>query len=163
MNKNNKKVLRIAMAAMIAALYVTLTFIFAPISFGNLQVRVSECLTILPLFTPAAVPGLFIGCILGNMLGGAILPDIIAGSIATLLGAVGTRMLRKTHPVLATLPPVLTNMLIVPFVLRYGYGVTLPLWLMSITVGIGELISCTVLGMILYRVFNRRKEILATC
>ena len=79
----------IARGGIIAALYVVLTYIFAPISFGPIQVRIAEMLTILPLFTPAAVPGLFIGCFLGNILGGAIVIDVVCGSIATLIGAVG--------------------------------------------------------------------------
>lgn len=137
-------------AAMIAAIYVVLTFIFAPFSFGEVQIRISEALTILPIFTPAAVPGLFVGCLLANILGGAILPDIIFGSIATLIGAFFTWKLREQKPILATLPPIISNIVIVPLVLRYGYGVTLPIPFMMLTVGIGEVISCSVLGMILY-------------
>ena len=81
----NKNVAFMTQAAMIAAIYVVLTYIFAPISFGEIQVRIAEALTILPLFTPAAIPGLFIGCLLGNVVGGALLPDIIFGSLATCL------------------------------------------------------------------------------
>ena len=84
--------------AMIAAIYVVLTYVFAPFSFGEVQVRISEALTILPVFTPAAIPGLFIGCLIGNILGGAILPDIIFGSIATLIGAFFTWKLREKSP-----------------------------------------------------------------
>ena len=78
----NQKITFMTQAAMIAAVYVVLTYLFAPFSFGEIQIRISEALTILPLFTPAAIPGLFIGCLTGNILGGAILPDIIFGSIA---------------------------------------------------------------------------------
>ena len=81
----NKNVTFLTQAAMIAAIYVVLTYVFAPFSFGEIQIRISEALTILPLFTPAAVPGLFIGCLIGNILGGAILPDIVFGSMATLI------------------------------------------------------------------------------
>ena len=112
---------------MIAAIYVVLTYVFAPFSFGEVQVRISEALTILPVFTPAAIPGLFIGCLIGNILGGAILPDIIFGSIATLIGAFFTWKLREKSPYLAPVPPIIANILIVPFVLRYGYGVSLPI------------------------------------
>ena len=84
----NKSVTFLTQAAMIAAIYVVLTMIFAPFSFGEVQVRVAEALTILPIFTPAAIPGLFVGCLIGNITGGAVLPDIIFGSIATLIGAV---------------------------------------------------------------------------
>ena len=93
MKKSNTAFL--SQAAMIAAVYVVLTYVFAPFSFGEIQIRLAEALTILPLFTPAAVPGLFIGCLIGNILGGAILPDIVFGSIATLIGAFGTYMLRN--------------------------------------------------------------------
>jgi len=146
----DKKVLFLTQGAMIAALYVVLTTIFAPISFSEIQVRISEALTILPVFTPAAVPGLFIGCIIANILGGAVLPDIIFGSIATLIGAVFTWKLREKSPYLAPIPPIVSNAVIVPFVLRYAYGVPLPIPLMMLTVGIGEVISCGVFGMILY-------------
>ena len=79
---------KLAQAAIIAALYVALTVIFAPIGFGEIQVRIAEALTILPVFTPSAIGGLFVGCILGNLFGGAILPDVIFGSIATLIGVI---------------------------------------------------------------------------
>ena len=88
---------------------------------GAIQVRVSEALTILPYFTPAGIPGLFIGCLLSNLLTGATVYDVVFGSLATLLGAVGTYLLRR-HKFLCTLAPVAANMLIIPFVLRYGYG-----------------------------------------
>ena len=146
----DKKTLLLAQAALIAALYVVITWLFAPFSFGEIQVRLSEALTILPVFTPAAIPGLFIGCILGNFLGGAVLPDIIFGSLATLIGAFFTWKLKNAHPFLAPVPPILANTLIVPFVLRYAYAVPLPIPFMMLTVGIGEVISCGVLGMVLY-------------
>lgn len=151
----NKNVAFLTQAAMIAAIYVVLTYVFAPFSFGEIQVRISEALTILPLFTPAAIPGLFAGCLIGNILGGAILPDIICGSIATLFGAAGTWLLREKAPVLGSLPPVIANVLIVPFVLRYGYGINLPIPLMMLTVGVGEVISCCALGMILYTALKK--------
>ena len=154
----NKNVTFLTQAAMIAAIYVVLTYVFAPFSFGEVQIRISEALTILPLFTPAAIPGLFVGCLVGNILGGAILPDIIFGSIATLIGAIGTYMLRQQRPVFGTLPPIIANIVIVPFVLRYGYGVALPIPFMMLTVGIGEVISCGVLGMIVYAALNRYKH-----
>ena len=148
----------LAQAAMIAAIYVVLTIVFAPISFSEIQVRIAEALTILPLFTPAAIPGLFVGCLLGNILGGAVLPDIIFGSLATLLGALGTWSLRNRRPILGTLPPVLSNAVIVPLVLRYAYGILMPIPLMMLTVGIGEVLSCGVLGMLVYKVLHRYAE-----
>ena len=116
----HQSVLFLAQGAMIAAIYVVLTLVFAPFSYGEVQVRISEALTILPLFTPAAIPGLFVGCLISNILGGCVLPDIIFGSLATLIGAVGTYMLRRQNKFLAPLPPIIANVLIVPFGLRYA-------------------------------------------
>ena len=147
-----------AQAAMIAALYVVLTMVFAPFSFREIQVRVSEALTILPVFTPAAVPGLFVGCLLANLLGGAAVPDIIFGSLATLIGAVFTWKLRNKHPFLAPVPPIVSNMLIIPFVLRYAYGVPMAIPLMMLTVGFGEVLSCGVLGMLLYYALKKSQK-----
>lgn len=146
----NKGVLFVAQAGLIAALYVTLTYVFAAISFGEVQLRIAEALTILPMFTPAAIPGLFVGCIIGNAMGGAVLPDIICGSLATLVGAFGTWMLRNKSPLIACLPPIIANMIVVPFVLRYAYAVTLPIWFMALTVGAGEVLGCGILGCVLY-------------
>lgn len=95
--KKQSNTLFLAQSAMIAAIYVVLTVILAPFSYGEVQVRVSEALTILPVFTPAAIPGLFVGCLISNILGGCILPDIIFGSIATLLGACFTYLLRNRN------------------------------------------------------------------
>ena len=153
MTKQN--VVFMTQAAMTAAIYVVLTVVFAPFSFGEIQVRLAEALTILPAFTPAAIPGLFVGCIIGNFLGGALLPDIIFGSIATLIGAFGTWALRNQNRFLAPLPPILANTVIVPFVLRYAYGVALPIPFMMLTVGAGEIVSCGVLGMIVYTALSR--------
>lgn len=155
----NQKVTFMAQAAMIAAVYVVLTYAFAPFSFGEVQIRIAEALTILPVFTPAAVPGLFIGCLIGNILGGAILPDIIFGSLATLLGACGTYKLSSRKHFLAPLPPIMANTVIIPFVLRYGYSVLLPIPFMMLTVGIGEILSCGVLGMILYSALWKYKSL----
>ena len=154
----NKSTLFLVQAAMIGAIYVVLTVAFAPISFGEVQIRFAEALTILPFFTPAAVPGLFVGCLIANILGGAILPDIIFGSLATLIGAVGTYLLRKQSKYLAPVPPIVAHMLIVPFVLRYGYGVNLPIPLMMLTVGAGEVISAGVIGLILLNVLYKNRQ-----
>ena len=153
----NKKVLFWVQAAMIAAIYVVLTVLFAPFSFGEIQVRIAEALTIHPVFTPAAIPGLFMGCIIGNIFGGSILPDIIFGSLATLIGAYFTYLLRKQVKYLAPLPPILSNTLIVPLVLRYAYGINLPIPFLMMTIGIGEVISCGVLGMIVYAALEKYK------
>lgn len=158
----NRKISLMTQAAMIAAVYVVLTFVFAPFSFGEIQIRSSEALTILPVFTPAAVPGLFIGCLIGNILGGAILPDIVFGSLATLLGAFFTYLLRNQKDFLAPIPPILSNIIIVPFVLRYGYAVPLPIPFLMLTVGIGEILSCGVLGMILFCALKKHAGLFKT-
>ena len=145
---------------MIAAIYVVLTIVFAPFSFGEIQVRLAEALTILPLFTPAAIPGVFIGCLVGNILGGAILPDIIFGSLATLVGAIFTYKLRNQSKFLAPVPPILANTIVVPCVLRFGYGVLLPIPFMMLTVGVGEILSCGVLGLVLYAALHKYKNII---
>ncbi len=163
MNKKNQKLLFLTQGAMVAAIYVVVTVLLAPLSFGQIQLRVSEMLTILPVFTPAAVPGLFVGCLIGNIMGGAALPDIIFGSLATLIGALGTWKLRNRGLVLACLPPILANALVVPFVLKYAYGAPLPIPVLMLTVGLGEVASCGVLGVALGKVLEKShvREILA--
>lgn len=140
----------ICVTAMIAALYVVLTFIANAfgLASGVIQIRLSESLTVLPFFAPAAIPGLTIGCLLSNWMTGCVLWDIIFGTLATLLGALGSYALRK-YPWLVPIPPILANTVIVPFVLRYAYGAADALPYMMATVGIGEILSCYVLGMIL--------------
>lgn len=155
----DKKVLFIVQAAAIAAIYVVLTVVFAPLSFGEVQVRFAEALTILPYFTPAAIPGLFVGCIIGNFLGGAIPVDIICGSIATLIGAFGSYALRK-QKFLVPVPPIMANTVIVPFVLFYGYGINLPIPLMMLSVGAGEVLSCGVLGLVILFALDRYKNVI---
>lgn len=154
----SKNVLFLTQAAMIAALYVVLTLVFQAISFSEIQIRIAEALTILPAFTPAAIPGLFIGCIIGNLIGGSLLPDVLFGSLATLLGAYVTYLLRKRSRYIAILPPILSNTLIVPFILRYAYGISLPIPVMMLTVGIGEVISCGVFGLVLYSALRKHKN-----
>ena len=156
----NKGTQFLAEAAAIGAIYVVLTLLFAPLSFGEVQIRFSEALTILPFFTPAAIPGLFIGCIIANLFGGAIPVDIIFGSIATLIGAVFTYKLRHSNRFLAPIPPIAANTVIVPFVLRFGYGVNLPIPLMMLTVGIGEVVSCAVVGLILQTALLKYKNVI---
>ena len=145
----SKKLVFICQAAVIAALYVVLTYVFSAFASGVIQVRVSEALTILPAFTPAAIPGLVIGCLLSNTLTGCVLLEIIFGSVATLIGALGSYALRR-HTWLVPIPPIVSNMIIVPFVLRFAYGATDAFPFMMATVGAGEIISCYLLGMILY-------------
>lgn len=158
----NKKTAFMTQAAMIAAIYVVLTYLFAPFSFGEIQVRISESLTILPLFTPAAIPGLFIGCLIGNILGGAILPDIIFGSLATLIGAIFTYLLRKQNRFLGVLPPILANTIMIPLILRYAYGINLPLSVLMLTIAAGEILSCGILGMVVYCALRRYANVMFT-
>ena len=156
----NKHVLRLAQAAMIAALYIVLTFIanLLGIASGAVQIRFSEALTILPYFTVSAVPGLTVGCLLANILTGCALPDIIFGTLATLLGAVFTRLLRK-YKWLAPVLPILANALIIPPVLCFAYGVK-PIWFSLVTVTAGEIISCGVLGMLLLFALQKYASVL---
>ena len=160
MKKNNSiLLLDLTQGAMIAALYVVLTFIanLAGLASGVIQVRLSEALTILPVFTAAAVPGLAVGCVLANLLTGCAIWDVVFGSLATLIGAVGTRLLRGQSPVLAVLPPILSNSIIVPLVLQRVYGVEDAYWYLAMTVGAGEIISCGILGLLLYSSLKKTK------
>lgn len=145
----SRPTLPLVQAAMIAAIYVILTYLANAMGLANyaVQVRFSEALTILPYFTQAAIPGLFIGCLISNILTGCAIPDIIFGSLATLMGAIFTYQFRR-YKWLAPVPPIVANALIVPFVLLYAYGIK-PLWLSFVTVTAGEVISCGVLGMLL--------------
>ncbi len=157
----DKKVLFITQAAVNAALYVVLTLLANALGLANyaIQVRFSEALTILPFFTPAAIPGLTIGCLLSNLLTGCMPLDILFGSLATLLGAVGTYLLRKRQW-MAPLPPILANTVIVPFVLAYVYQFEGSIPYFMLTVGIGEILSCGVLGMILMGVLMKYRNVL---
>jgi len=151
---NKKEMLNtqtLVQAAVIAAIYVVLTMIFAPISFGPVQFRVSEVLCILPFFTFAAVPGLFVGCLLSNVFCGAAALDIVFGSLATLIGAIGSRMLRK-NKWMVCLPPILSNTVIIPWVLRYAYGSPDMIGYAMVTVGIGEILAIGLLGNLLLSV-----------
>ncbi len=155
----NKNVSIITIGAMIAALYVVLTLVANAFGLANyaIQVRFSEALTILPYFTPAAIPGLFVGCILSNLITGCMPLDVLFGSLATLLGALGTYLLRRCKWA-APVPPIIANTIIVPFVLAYVYHFEGSIPYFMVTVGIGEIISCGVLGMILLNVLDRYKD-----
>lgn len=143
---DSKKMMR---GAMVAAIYAALTIVLAPISYGPVQLRVAEGLTVLPFFFPEAIPGLFLGCFLANLYGGYGIMDVVFGSLATLLAALLSR--KMPHPWLAPLPPVLVNALIIGWILNVTLG--LPFGLMALQVGLGQLLSCYVLGMpLLYAV-----------
>ena len=119
MNNRKSKTAFLTKSAVIAALYVVLTEISAilGISSGVIQFRLSEMFAVLPIFTPAAIPGLFIGCLISNILAGGIFWDVIFGSLASLIGAYGAWLLRKKSVYLVPVPTILANMIIVPFVL----------------------------------------------
>ena len=163
----------IAFGGVIAALYVVLTYVanMLGLASGAIQIRISEALTIMPVLTAAAVPGVTIGCLLANILTARPLWDVVLGTLATLIGAVGTRLLKK-KPSVAWIPPVLSNAAIVPIVLMFcipedpirsveifGHSFTgNALWpMLAITVGTGEMISCGVLGLALYHGLKRTK------
>jgi uncharacterized membrane protein len=146
-SKTGKKIRFIVHAALIAAIYTAVSLVFAPVSAGPVQLRVSEALCVLPYFTPAAIPGLFIGCIIANsFVSGMIWADIVFGSLATLCAAIISYLLRK-FKWLVPLPAVILNALVVPFVLKFGYGFGDALWFMVITVGLGQIGACYCFGM----------------
>ena len=157
----SKRVKYITQSAMIAAIYVVLTLFISAFNLasGAIQIRISEALTVLPAFTPAAIPGLFIGCFISNLISGGLILDVIFGSLATLIGACGTYLLRKwkwTVPI----PPILSNVLIVPFVLAYVYNLPGGVPYFMVTVGIGQIISCGVLGMIVYGIIAKHRNVI---
>ena len=157
MKKN--KIRNLTHASLIGAIYIVLTLLFRPISYGPIQLRISETLCVLPYFTPAAIPGLFIGCLISNLLGGAVLMDVVFGSLATLLGALGSRLLR-TYRWLVPVPPILSNVLIIPWVLKFAYGSEDMIWYMMVTIGIGEVLAVGVMGQVLITVLGRYRNII---
>ncbi|MBQ4526829.1 MAG: QueT transporter family protein [Clostridia bacterium] len=159
--KTKNKTATLVRAAMIASLYVILTFISnsAGLANGVIQLRLSEALTILPCFFPEAIAGLTVGCLLSNTLTACAMLDIIFGSIATLIGAVGTYLMRK-HKILASLSPVVSNVIIVPFVLKYAYGLNDAWWFMALTVGLGEIASCMFLGLLVHSIITKTNKYL---
>ncbi len=153
------KIRFLAEAGLIAAIYAALTLLLAPLSYGPVQVRVSEALCVLPFFTPAAVPGLFIGCLLANLYtAGLGVMDIVVGSLATLLAAFLTWKIRNKSKWLLPLPSVIVNAFLVAWVLSVQYGI--PYWLNVASVGIGQAVACYVIGMPLWFLLNRYKKTL---
>lgn len=153
------RTLFLCQGALIAALYVILTLLSRVLGLdsGAVQVRFSEMLCLLPIYFSAAIPGVTVGCFLANLLSGAVWLDLLIGPVATLIGAVGTRLLRK-HPYLAPLPPILANTLLIPLVLAYGYGIEQAIPLMMLTVGLGEVISVYGLGLLMVHVAGGQLE-----
>ena len=161
MNNKKSKTRFLTTSAMIAALYVVLTELSAAfgISSGVIQFRLSEMFAVLPIFTPAAIPGVFIGCLISNIMTGGVIWDVVFGSLASLIGALGAWFLRKKNVYLAPVPTVAANMLIIPFVLRYAYGMdgTIPFFML--TVGIGEFVCAGILGVFLAKTLKKYKVI----
>jgi len=147
------KTLYLTRAALIAALYVVLTFVsqMFGLASGAIQIRLSETLTVMPLLFREAIPGLWIGCLVANILTGCAFWDIVFGTIATYLGAVGTYYIGRKIPMLGPVFPILSNMIIVPWILQFVYGVKESYFFLAVTVGIGEVICCGLLGWALYK------------
>ncbi len=161
MQKNKKRIRFLCEAALIAAIYVILTYFCAAVgmSSGAIQLRFSEALCIFGLFTPAALPGVALGCFMANLLTGCALWDIVFGSLASLIGMVGVLVLKK-FPYLAPVPYALANMIIVPFVVKLVYGAPEALPLIFLTVGIGEIVSVFGFGIPLYLVLKKHKNVI---
>lgn len=150
---------RLCMAGIIAALYAGLTLGFQAISYGPVQFRVSEALTLLPALLPEAVPGLTVGCLISNLFNpmGATVYDIVFGTLATLLAALLTSRLRAGIWIKA-LPPVVCNAVIIGLVLTYAYGINM-LWMNMLTVGLGEAVVCYVLGVPLMKLLEKQSVV----
>ncbi len=146
----NSRVL--AFSGIIAALYVALTLLFAPISYGQIQFRISEALTLLPVISPAGIPGLFVGCFISNIFGGSVI-DAVIGSLASLLAAILTRRFRD-RIWLAALMPVVTNAVVISLVLWYTSG--LHPFISFLTVGAGQAAVCYLLGVPLVKLMQNR-------
>ena len=147
-------------AANIAALYTALTLLSHLFGLANgvFQLRLSEALCVLPVFTAAAIPGLFVGCLLANLLCGGTLIDILLGAAATLLGALGSRLLRK-FPAAVPIPTVLANALCVPLILRFAGASGASYWYLAAVIGAGEFLSAYVLGLMLRGALRSREDI----
>ena len=148
-------------AALIASLYIVLTLIASMLGVSShvIQVRFSEALCILPIFTSAAIPGLAIGCLVSNLICAALWQDVVFGTLATLIGALGTYALRK-YKWIAPIPPILANTIIIPLILAYCYGFEGGIPYFMLTVGIGEIISVYILGLILHRALEKHRNLL---
>ena len=160
MHFQDKRTRMMTEAAVICAVYVALVLLFKPISLGAIQFRIAEALCILPFFSLSAVPGLTLGCLLGNFFSGAAMPDILFGTLATFIGAILSYKIRNVSKWLVCVPPILANAIIVPFVLQYAYGVTDAYYFLFATVGIGEVLAVGVLGNVLLLALEGRKALI---
>jgi uncharacterized membrane protein len=161
MNNRSNKVKHLVLSAFIGSAYAALTIMLAPISYGQIQVRLSEALTLLPFFSKFSIPGLFIGCIIANLAGGYGLPDIIFGSLATLTAAILTYYIGKSNikykKYLAPLPPVAINAVVIGLILKYTLN--LPLLITMFWVGLGEAVSCYLFGLILVSIVEKNARL----
>ena len=160
MKKRNKLTLYTTRGALIAAVYVVLTMLASMMGLasGMIQFRFSEAMCILPIFLPEAIPGLFIGCMVSNLISAGVFWDVLFGSIATLIGALGARALRNLPEHLkwiTTIPTIMANAIIVPFVLIYAYGAPDSYLFLMLTVGVGELICAGFGGSALYYLMKK--------
>ena len=155
--KNRSNVRFLCYSAMIAALYVALTLISGALGLasGAIQVRISEALCVLPFFTSAAIPGVTIGCLIYNIIGSGNILDIVFGTLATLIGAVGARLLRKWKWTVS-IPTIAANTIIIPFVLKYGFMLEDSVIFFMVTIFIGEFIAAGVLGTSLLYALDKR-------
>ena len=149
----NKYTKFLPQAAAIAAIYVVITLTFGFMGFGPVQFRISEALTVLPYFTPAAIPGLFIGCLISNLVGSSLL-DIIFGSLATLIAAILSYKMPKKF--LVPLPPVLVNAIVVPIILKITMNA--PFLMSIVTVGLGQVLACYGIGYPLILLLDKNKQ-----
>ena len=157
LNREFFTVRNLTLSGIIAALYAGLTLLLQPLSFNAVQVRISEAMTLLPMLTPAAIPGLTVGCFVANLLGsGAGWLDWVFGTLATLIAAVATRCVRK-NLYLSALMPVLSNAIIIPFVLYFAFGE--PLWMTMLTIAAGEALACFVLGIPLVKALEKMPKL----
>ena len=152
--KSSHRTLYLAQAATIAALYLLFTLLTLEFSSGIIQLRLSEALAVLPYFTPAAIPGLTVGCLLSNLIGGCAPWDVVFGTLATLIGAILAYLVRR-KPYLVPIPNILSNTVIIPFVLRYVYAASEALLFLFLSIGISELLSSGLLGLALLFLLRR--------
>ena len=159
-NKKGKGTLYLTRAALIAAAYAVIAYLSAPLQFLFFQFRISEAFCVLAIFMPEAIPGMFLGCFIANYLSGCVFWDVLFGSIATLIGAIGARLLSKVPEKMkwiATLPTILANAIIIPFVIIYAYQSPDSYWFLFFSVALGEVVTAGILGTMLY--YQLRKKL----
>ncbi len=154
----NKDVKYLVKAGLIAAIYVVLVLVFSFSSFGPIQFRIAEALTVLPFFTSAAIPGIFVGCLIANLLGGAIIWDVVFGSLASLLAAYISYRLRKNEW-LVPIPPIVINSVVIGIMLKYAYGFGDGLLVLMGSVFMGQFVAVYILGMVLLKALKPIRNI----